>query len=238
MPDLDLPLAHRLPLAAAVFTGALGAYYFSGIAPHVVHPAFATPLDRAVPFVPEAVWVYMPCYYGSFVTTLLVTRDRFAFRAAGTAFLTITLLALPFFLLFPVAAPRPAAPGGPDWTAAFVRWLYENDPLVNTFPSLHVANAFLCAFLAMQSSRRWGFLLGLNAVAVCASVLLLKQHWAVDVPGGMLLASLGAFAWKAHMVTVEARGHVEPPWQLAPLRLPVPFDLSKLPRLRFPGDDR
>lgn len=228
----ELPLAQRLPLAAAVVLGSIGAYFFSGIAPHVLHPAFATPLDSAVPFVPEAVWVYLPAYYGGFLVTLLVTRDRFAFRAAGTAFLTIMLLALPFFFLFPVAAPRPMAPSGPGWTDAFVRWLYENDPLVNTFPSLHVANAFLCAFLALQSSRRWGVALGLNAVAVCASVLMLKQHWAVDIPGGMFLASLGAAAWKAHMVNVELRKHEELPWQLAPLRLPTPrFDFPRFPRI-------
>lgn len=231
MKDRELPLADRLPLALVVLTAGLGTYFFVGITQPGVHPPVPTPLDWAIPFVPEAIWVYLPVYYGSFLVTLLVTRDRYAFRAAGTAFLSITLLALPFFLLAPIAAPRPFAPDGPGWTDAFVRWLYEADPKGNTFPSLHVANAFLCAFLTAQSSRWWGVALTVNAFAVCASVLLLKQHWAVDVPGGMFLATLGAASWKAHMVAVESPGHVEPEWQLAPLRLPTPrWELPRLPR--------
>ncbi len=233
MTDRDLPLADRIPLALTVFVAGLGMYFFVGISQHASHPAFSTPLDTLIPFTPEAIWVYMPAYYMSFLVTLLVTRDRYAFRATGTAYLVITLLALPFFLFFPVAAPRPVAPGGGGWTDAFVRWLFETDPKVNTFPSLHVANAFLCAFLTFQSSRRWGIVLVANALLVSASVLLLKQHWAVDIPGGMLLATFGAASWKAHMVSVEARRHEEAPWQLAPLRLPLP-PLPKLPPLRFP----
>lgn len=215
-----LPIADRLPLAVVLFATTLGAYYFSGVSAHDLHAPISTPLDATVPFLPASIWVYMPAYYGGFLATLWVTRDRYALRAAGTAFVAITVLALPFFLLFPVAAPRPAAPSDGSWTAAFVRWLYDNDPLCNTFPSLHVANAWLCAFIATQSSRRMGLLLTLNALAICVSVLMLKQHWAVDIAGGTLLAALGAATWTAHMVTVKRPEHKEPEWQLAPLKVP------------------
>ena len=179
-------------LLTGIYMGAGGARA-PGAAP-LVHV-----MDGQIPFVAETLWLYLPGYWACFLLTVLAARDARHFRAAMTGMATITLLAVPFFLQWPVAAPRPPAPLDPTVSAALVRWLYATDPVGNTFPSLHVANATFCAVVTTASSRRVGAVVWLLAAGVAMSVLTLKQHWVVDVPAGWALATVGAAAWRAQL---------------------------------------
>jgi membrane-associated phospholipid phosphatase len=161
-------------------------------------PPFATPIDRAIPFLPQTVWFYVPVYIVSFFLVIWVVEDRRAWRATVLAFLAQAFLAWPFFLLYPVAGPRPAAPLDASLSSAFVRWLYDFDPNYNTFPSLHVANATCCALVVSACNRRTGAVAWVMAACVWVSVLTLKQHWLVDVVGGWLLAAAGWWAARAY----------------------------------------
>ncbi|MDP2312337.1 MAG: phosphatase PAP2 family protein [Pseudomonadota bacterium] len=186
-------------------------------------------LDAQIPFVPESVWVYLPGYWACFVIPVLVIREARSFRAALTGLSMLTVLALPFFLYFPVPAPRPSVPMDPSLTSALVRWLYSTDPASNTFPSLHVANATFCAMVTTAADRRWGAVVWVLAAGVCVSVLTLKQHWVVDIPAGWGLAAVGIATWRAQL---------DAPSVLARLLarfagwLPARVPTSELPRLQ------
>lgn len=201
VPDQPLPLQRRV-LEALVTTGVVAAPYMlagNHVAPHAA--PVVTRFDGWVPYLPASVWVYLPGYALCFLLTLLVLRDARAFRAALVTTLAMTLLALPFFVLYPVAGPRPPEPTAMDLTSRFIRLLHANDPVGNTFPSLHVANASLCAWLCWIHDRRVGALAAALAVGIAASTLTLKQHWAIDVPAGLLLAGLGMVLWRAQVAT-------------------------------------
>lgn len=192
-----LPYARRLVEVLAAASGVTALYFAAGNPVVALQAPVSVWLDETVPFVPHAVWLYLPGYFASFFLTAWTLREARPFRAALVAFSMMLALALPFFLLYPVAGPRPPAPGDPTLTAAMVRWLYANDPAVNTFPSLHVANVTVCAVLSWRHHRRVGALVWALAAGVFASVLLLKQHWAVDLVGGWLLAAVGVAIWRA-----------------------------------------
>jgi membrane-associated phospholipid phosphatase len=140
-------------------------------------------LDRHVPFVPELVPVYvayLPLYW---LTVWRSENDREANRIFYAAYLQL-LLSVPFFVLFPVRMPRGLfyAPSAYNWADAFWRWF---DAPNNCFPSLHVSNCLLLLHFNWGRPHRWIFVGA--SVAVIASTLLVKQHYAIDVAAGALV---------------------------------------------------
>src|SRR5687768_8655850 len=108
-PPQELPLSRRLAEAAALTLLLTAAYLGTGGASVPDAEPFRHVLDARIPFVPEAVWLYLPGYWACFLVPVLVVRDARQFRAAIAGLTMLTVLAAPFFLLFPVAAPRPPA---------------------------------------------------------------------------------------------------------------------------------
>lgn len=216
-----LPLPRRLVEAVGVASIFSALYY--GVGEYVTPAAapMATRIDAAIPYLPWSVWVYLPGYIGSFFVVLWVMRPAVAFRAALRAYLTLALLSLPFFVLYNVPGPRPPAPDGASLEMAMIRWLYATDPVGNTFPSLHVANATLSALLCWRMDRRVGAFVTVLAVGVAASVLTLKQHFLVDIPAGMLVGWVGYGVWEQQVSAAPARWRAARSWLRAsawPLR--------------------
>lgn len=165
----------------------------------------ATAVDRAVTFDPGG-WVYVyQSVYLLFPTTpwLATTRDQLARYTRG--FVAVSLVCFAFFFLVPVECPRPAdaPPGG------MYGLLVSYDKTINTFPSGHVA---LAVFTVLFGRRLFGgeASAGVRAflalewawVALIAySTLKTKQHYAVDLPAGAVLAwAADAWAWRSHSV--------------------------------------
>ena len=81
--------------------------------------------------------------------------------------------------------------------------MYAHDPVGNTFPSLHVANATFCSVVTLAANRRVGRFVTALAAGVCISVLTMKQHWAIDIPGGLALATIGVAVWRARLAAPD-----------------------------------
>ena len=158
------------------------------LTPHPVEVA----LDGATPFLPGWAFVYLLLYTMA-ALPLVVPFERLAFRRVVAAYLTIDLLSLLVFVLFPVhmtLRPDLAAEG------SFAEWmmaqLYEVDRPSNCFPSLHVSTTILAALCVLKVDRvlGWGGLV--VATAISASTMLVKQHYLADVLSG---AALALAAW-------------------------------------------
>lgn len=186
---------YALPIAGMI----AAVYHLAG---HPVRPPLhpqTTFLDQQLPFIPASIYIYMPGYILCFVVTLWVIEQGRAFRSALMALVTINALAVPFFVFFPVPAPRPALEGPLQGSLVLVQHLYQNDTLYNTFPSLHVASAALCARMVYCVNPRVGRALMLLALLISISVLTMKQHYAIDIVGGLLLAQVGFLSWRLGM---------------------------------------
>ena len=163
-------------------------------------PALA--LDAWVDFSPGWLWVYLSIALLVPLAPLLATqRDELARYARGLALVCVPCFVA--FLLVPVEGPRPEvlpAHGGYEWLASV-------DRTTNSFPSLHAALAvysllFACRVMRRDLSR--GAWLALAAagslwvLAILYSTLATRQHWALDLPAGALLAWIAhARAWRS-----------------------------------------
>lgn len=166
---------------------------------NVVRHSLAIPLDGVIPLVPVFILPYFASYFLWVATPFfLAKRDRAVFFDMATSFFLSILIAFLFFYFYPVAIERPAVEGN-DIFSALVRILYAADAPHNLFPSLHCMHTWTC-YLAIRGKReyspllRWGVFV--FAFFVFASTVLLRQHYLLDIVGGVFFAELCFFLVK------------------------------------------
>jgi membrane-associated phospholipid phosphatase len=142
-----------------------------------------TPLDRALPVVPESAWVYVSWYPASLA---LFFTDRTTLRRAYLAYLAAFTVCLGSYAAFPVTIERPELPTHASPSVALLTIVYANDKPVNLLPSFHAAVASVLLTLR-PTSRILGLLTAVWVAAVCASCVLIKQHYVLDVIAGVAL---------------------------------------------------
>jgi membrane-associated phospholipid phosphatase len=143
-------------------------------------------LDDSIPFVEWTIWLYHSQFFFLLLTIHLIKRaenvTRVFYAMAGAS-----LLSFGVFLIYPTTIARDVQTGS-GLSERALQFLYAVDPPTNCLPSLHVALATLAA-LALLSERKWAGLFALIwAALICLSTMTTKQHYVVDVIGGLLIA--------------------------------------------------
>ncbi len=168
------------------YTAALGyavfsvGYLFTGRY-HAGTPILIPPLtpDRAIPFLSGSVWIYNSQFVFLAWTIATMKDPAKLFRAMALA----SLAAFSVFFFFPTEIARDFVPGA-GLTGDSFRFLYSLDTPANCFPSLHVALA------AIAAENRRGPVATLWAGLIIVSTLTTKQHYFIDVAGGLVLAAI------------------------------------------------
>lgn len=160
---------------------------------HVHRYDFTSRYDRMVPFVKEWIFIYLICFLFWGVNYILISREGkehwYRFVTADMLSRTICLF---FFLFLPTMNVRPEVTGN-DLASILVRIVYAIDDPVNLFPSIHCLCSWF-SYLGIRGSKkvpRWyqrsSFLF---AVLVFASTQFTKQHYLIDIAGGVALAQI------------------------------------------------
>jgi hypothetical protein len=148
-----------------------------------------TPEDTQQPLRPRSLWVYLSLLQ----YCLMMVFEFRSYRQLYRIFVCLglnSLVSYRAFLRFPSAYPRPSTPT-PDDARLSQSWqaLHKMDRPANTFPSLHVGHVYLLALLvADEQSREKTDSHLLWATAIAISTITTKQHYLVDITGGLLLA--------------------------------------------------
>ena len=195
-----------------------------------------TAWDQAIPFLPWTVWLYGTITWASFLAWLQVPDQHHA-RRMFVAVVSACAVCWAGFVLYPTTYPRelwplPPFSGDASWFAAWTRYeladLRAVDSPSNCFPSMHVAMATSISVTWAGFLRRpWARPLPLVwAAVVCICTLTTKQHYIVDVPGGMLagLVGLGLARW-----LVRPRAAAAP---VRPLVVERPADVALVAAMR------
>ncbi|MCI7812191.1 MAG: phosphatase PAP2 family protein [Lachnospiraceae bacterium] len=160
------------------------------------HYDLTTSLDRAVPFVPEFVYIYLGCYLFWIVNYVLIGhlgKEHF-YRFVAAEMPTRLVCGL-FFLLFPTTNVRPeiSVTSVSTW---LMNMVYQVDLPSNLFPSIHCMVSWFC-FIGIRGQEkipRWYRAFScIFALLVCASTQFTKQHYLIDVAGGIFLAEFSYY---------------------------------------------
>jgi membrane-associated phospholipid phosphatase len=146
-------------------------------------------VDRVVPFLPWTVVIYLSDWLLALWVIILV-KDVDSFnKLSRMAFMTLTICGI-FFLFAPTTYPRPIYPTDEFLPIQLLLNLLEfADKPTNCFPSNHVAMAsiFVWAVRGFDRRKYLGFLIW--AVAIFISTLTTKQHYFLDILGGLVVAA-------------------------------------------------
>ncbi|HOC59832.1 MAG TPA: phosphatase PAP2 family protein [Smithellaceae bacterium] len=155
-----------------------------------------TALDRAIPFLPFLIPVYVSYLL---YAPLVVSRSQNDREVTELFYLSHLQLGicLCFFLLFPVTYPRESFYYANGWTHLFNQFWTWLDAPNNCFPSLHTANCCLTIHYSQNKENRvlytlWGLL-------IIAGTLVCKQHYFIDVLAGILVYGIAKTLFGAWM---------------------------------------
>jgi membrane-associated phospholipid phosphatase len=172
------------------------------------HPIFEpqllamTSFDRAIPFLPWTVLIYVSEYI-YFAAVYLLCRNTLNVNRVVYSVVAIQLVSVSIFMAWPTTYPRELFPLPADLNP-LVRWVFTNlrngDAPTNCCPSLHVSSVFLCGmvFINEQREKLWPFMIWATLIGL--STLTTKQHYIVDVVTGLAMALL--FHWIFYRKTV------------------------------------
>lgn len=182
-----------------------------------------TKWDTMIPFVPQTVWIYVWGYFFMFLISGIGIHNRRLFYRCMMAVLLGSIIGGIFFFLIPSHFPRPKIPIGSGWTYAHIAWLYSFDSANNTFPSLHITFGFLFLLYLIRGKR--SFYILYCAVLLCAvavSTVTIKQHYLIDIPGGVVFAAFLFWLFEGKGIALVFRSFCLRLWD----RLKIPKPLS------------
>jgi membrane-associated phospholipid phosphatase len=163
----------------------------------------ATPLDLAIPFVPQMVVFYVYLFY----PLSLLTMIYFSFieykkgYPLGLSLVAINAVAIIVYVVFPVSTywyrqDLLAHPIVGNFWADQVYSVFQSDTSFNCFPSLHAAVSTICAYTWLRYAKikpgkitkTIAIVTAFIAAGVVLSTLFVKQHYIADEIFGVVLA--------------------------------------------------
>lgn len=146
------------------------------------------PWEDRIPFMGWTIYIYVSFFLFIPVAMYLIPKKNF-----GRVFLSLCVLCwvhFIFFIFFPVTYPRTYSDGG-HLFFAFIKLLDQPN---NCFPSLHVAiSVFLTIAVWRTRNRQAGALMSFWTLLIILSTLTVKQHYALDIIGGIVTSVLASF---------------------------------------------
>ncbi|MDR1284256.1 MAG: phosphatase PAP2 family protein [Opitutaceae bacterium] len=150
------------------------------------------PVSALLPFDPRWTLPYLSMFI-LIVIAWQLAPDRRELIHLGKILLGTEMLAWLFFLFFPTLCPRPPAPDAP---AAYRLLIFVDAPL-NCFPCLHAALTLIAA-TSLRRHLSWlpatlhlvtGAIITLWSGVILVSILILRQHTALDIAAGLAIAT-------------------------------------------------
>jgi membrane-associated phospholipid phosphatase len=145
-------------------------------------------VDNSIPFIPESIFIYSSQLLFLFLA-LWNDKDEMARTKIFYAMLIATGIASFIFMIFPVELPRDKIEMQGIMAYCW-QGLYRIDPSSNCFPSLHVTFAIIATNVLVSINSFWRFFAPSWALLICLSTLTTKQHYLIDVVGGVFLAMI------------------------------------------------
>jgi len=123
----------------------------------------------------------------------LKAHDRARAKRYELAHVLVVVVAIPFFLRFPVKIPGLYPPAGVesvvlDLHPTIAAGMLATDTMLKSFPSLHTALSTLVALFARGTTKRFAYTVYVLAASIVFSTFYLGMHWFVDAGFAIVLA--------------------------------------------------
>lgn len=150
-----------------------------------------TVIDQLIPFIPWTIWPYLLLLLTDLVFPLLIVERRL-FRFTMRAYAFTALISFAVWALFPTTLPRSSIiPHGDSISEIAYRLLISVDPPNNCFPSGHISIPTVLFWALGKQWPTYKIHLWLCFALLSVTILTTKQHYFVDLVGGLTAGVLG-----------------------------------------------
>jgi membrane-associated phospholipid phosphatase len=148
--------------------------------------------EQSIPFLPWTVIIYFSVFFQ--IPFIIRHTPKTTFFKAMPILSVGVILSFTAFILFPISYPRELYQG----YNTIITNLFKTDPPGNCFPSLHVFNTvfFASCYSWTEKSVLKICLMWFWTTLIVVSVLTVKQHYLLDVFGGIALAVVAIYLTK------------------------------------------
>src|SRR3989344_6529709 len=143
------------------------------------------PIDDKIPLIP---WFIVPYigYYIYIIVTIFLLWNTKHINLLLYSFIYSYNIACIFWYLFPNGVKRPLILGKTFFHKA-TAFIYKLDGDANGFPSAHIFITLLCAYYLLMIFNSHISLIGLSGLLIILSTLFTKQHYIIDIIGGIIV---------------------------------------------------
>jgi len=148
---------------------------------------WSSKLDGLIPIIPVFVIPYLALFPFVIASFLLLVYSPFATEFFLSVFIANTAAAF-FWFFIPTGMHRPNI-SGPGFLKRCISWVYRHDGPANVFPSSHVFSAVICGYYLALAYPVHSLLVWAVTVSIALSTVFVKQHYLVDILGGVMCAT-------------------------------------------------
>ncbi len=163
----------------------------------VVRSDLSTKWDYLLPYIPFFIIFYILSYAQWFISYWIHCRDNAKLCCTITsADIIAKFICMLCFILLPTVIVRPDIPSV-GFLNQCTQLIYEFDKPINLFPSIHCLESWLCfrgAMMLKKKNKLYKVYLAMQFVFtlfVFASTVLVKQHFIIDIPAGIIVVEIG-----------------------------------------------
>ncbi len=190
-----VPVYARLPLIIVALMHC-GSYFFTKlVTTDFYHYDLSVALDDVLPFCSFFIVFYIGAYIQWVLSlTYHARQSREICYKLSAGYIISGILCIVFFLAMPTEIVRPEITENTVFGFLTKAIYYFDTPAVNLFPSMHCLASWVCFRTALWIRPIKKLYVAFQLVftlLVFLSTVFLKQHFAVDILGGILVGEIG-----------------------------------------------
>lgn len=162
------------------------------------------PLDDKVPLIKPFIIVYLLAFvqWAIFMYVLMKQDTKYGY-IYNSAIIMGSFIGLVILMAYPTGTNRPEIVGN-SILDFLIKTTYLFDSILNAFPSFHCFCSQICLRGLMEIKgidKKWIIINTVFSILVFASTICTKQHFILDIPGGIILAEISILIAKKYQFT-------------------------------------
>jgi len=156
-------------------------------------------IDDKIPLIPIFIIPYLG-YFLYIIFTIVTLWGTSHINSFFISYMIAYVIAGLFWYLFPNGVIRPKITSK-DVFSKISKFIYDIDDDTNGFPSAHIFATIICSYFLYINFPQFIFLLLFVSLLITVSTVLTKQHYLVDILGGIFVAYLAIMTtiiWSIH----------------------------------------
>lgn len=148
--------------------------------------------EHKIPLLTWTIWIYMSDYI-YIVIAFLILKNTKNINRMFYSFIVFCFLSSIIFYLYPTTYPRPLMVYENNLNGFLFSFLHSIDTPSNCMPSLHVGMSYLLSYAFLYEQKKLFILFFAWSTLISISTLTTKQHYFIDIIGGLVFSLLSLF---------------------------------------------